>query len=349
MFLFKLNNYLISYTKMILNLSNKNLTSLAGITIASNVAGLILDNNKLTDISGIPSTVHTVSLNNNSTLTNLSSIPEGVVQVFANNCVITSSTIIPSTLTYLHLNNNNITDLLFLNGISIIDLELSSNSITSLQYCPSTVVKLNISSNNLSSFLYLPVSVIELNVSYNSNLTNFIDITESHLVRNLDITGTGITSLTGLNSLCQLIYNNNSNILSDIPNTLVSINKERMYSGKNTTESNIQFSLPSDGYVIKNGTVMRKISTIIVKDNINYSICLVNASIDSGTIEMKLVQINKGVPITILTATLDSTSSNNIYEFNIDSCVNIRSIIELHVTKSSNTSTCTIEYCSIST
>lgn len=339
---------------MLLDLSGKNLTTLSGITFPSNVTDLILDNNSLTSLSGIPSEVKYLSLSNNSDIISLSGIPSEIHTIIANDCSIASNTTIPSSIKFLDLSGNNITDLNFLSSTSPTELVLSNNSITSLQYCPD-VLKLHVDNNGLSSLEYLPTSVTYLNVSYNS-LDDLSDLTGSHKIKYLDISGNNITSLTNLPSTCKILYNRGTGQLSGIPSTVRSIFNSNNSLYDNTINKSfndrtlypgyLTFPISSGGYSVNSAGTMKKISNIIITNNMKlFSKVILDVAVSFGSIEIKLVQIYKGGQKILLNKTFDDSQS--VYEILLVNYVKVKSTIELQGRKNGGFSKGIINYCAL--
>lgn len=338
---------------MLLDFSGKNLTDLSGITFPSNVTDLILDNNSLTSLSGLPSEVRYLSLSNNSGITSLSGIPSEIHTIIAHDCSITSSTTIPTDIKFLDLSSNDITDLNFLSGMTPNELVLSNNIISSLQYCPN-VTKLHVDNNSLSSLEYLPTSVIYLNVSNNS-LTDLSDLTGSHVILYLDISGNSITSLSNLPSTCRTLYNRGTGQLSNVPGTVKSIynTNNDIYDNTvnksfNTSNSNgLSFPIAPGGYSVTSAGTIKKISNIIVINDTKWFIKLIiNIVVDSGTVDIKLVQIHKGGQKILLEKTFDD--SQTVYEIPLINYVKVKSSIELQGKKGSGGSKAIVYYCALS-
>ncbi len=198
-----------------------NLVSLSSVTFPSNVLSINIDNCKLTDLVGLPSTVMTIDASNNKSLVTLTD-NAAVTQIIATNCAITSSTLIPTNIVNLNLRNNLISgDLTFLqNCVNLSILRLSYNKITSLLNCPATVKNLEVNNNLLTNLQYLPITVQFLDVSYN-NISDISHLTINHDLNIIQAINTGITNLLSLPPSCTDIITDNMTSLSNIPITLI--------------------------------------------------------------------------------------------------------------------------------
>jgi hypothetical protein len=316
---------------MLLDLKNQNLTTLVGMSFPSNIDELILDNNNLSSLQGLPDGLVKLHVNNNNSLTSLQYAPDTVTEICANNCAITSSTTVPAALVYLSLNFNDLTSLSFLSSCyALITLYVNNNKITSLLDCPSTVTFLYISNNSLTNLLYLPLSVVYLDISNNA-VTALTDFTDDHITQTLNISNTSVTSLTGIPPTCQFIrtYNNNiSGIYLDPPAQVLEIRQvtENTTHLKNVT---ILFPIQESGLSIRNTTMTRLTSIIYPGTIISVGNITFNLEMNSGTVTLKLVQINKKTKLGKTLFTTSVTSSNSIYDIPLPNILNVQSTLEL--------------------
>tara|TARA_Y100000356_G_C11261498_1_gene293947 strand:+ start:3070 stop:4503 length:1434 start_codon:yes stop_codon:yes gene_type:complete len=115
-------------------------------------------------------------------ITNISNIPKGIVSLNCDDNLLTSLLNLPSTLEFISVHNNLISDINIFELKKLTNLNISHNKITQLEYLPSSLVELNCESNDLytldcSNLINLKI----LNVS--NNKITVID----NLPENLDI------------------------------------------------------------------------------------------------------------------------------------------------------------------
>lgn len=202
---------------------DKTLTTLVGLNVQSDIIILNVAHCGLTDLNGLPATVTDLNVSNNQNLSTLTT-NSAITKITAANCLITTSTLVPLNLVNLYLNNNLLSgNLQFLQNCTKLQvLDLSHNTISSLQYCPTSVIELTITDNSLTNLLYLPTTVKSLNISQN-NIANLSNLTANHTLQVLTAVDTTITNLANLPSTCVQFVTNNSRYLTNIPITLKSI------------------------------------------------------------------------------------------------------------------------------
>jgi hypothetical protein len=317
-------------SNLLLDLRYQKLTTLADLTIPSNITELLLDYNNLTSLQGLPSGITKLSVNNNYNLTSLQYAPDSITELYADNCSITSSTPVPLNIEYLSLNFNNLTNFSFVkNSTNLYTLSVNNNLISSFIDCP-PITFLYISNNNLTNLQNLPTSIVFFDIS-NNPLTTLEDFTTDHTVQTLNISNTRVTSLTGIPPTCQFIYNYNNNnmgIYLNPPQQVIKIQQDKFMS--ESLNKPIMFPFSHNGASIRTTTLSRLSSIIYPGHNLQVSYATFNLEIiSSGTVTIKLVQISKRskLGVTLFTTTCDQ--DNFIYELAIPTIQNIPSKIEL--------------------
>lgn len=321
---------------MIYNLAGRGLTTLSGLTFPAHTTKIILDGNNLTSLSGLPTGISYVSICGNSSLVSLSDVPEGVVTIVADDCAITSSTTVPSTLKYLYINNNELTNLSFLSGMTMDSVFASNNNITSLTGCPDAK-ELVVSNNSLTNLQNLSTAVKRLDVSHN-NLSDITDLTESHQITQINISGNSITSLSGIPSSCHIVNDYNSNVvtLTNVPTSVLRIDSHRVSTTGRYGSSSYIFPVRDSGYRISSSSFSIITRGVVCSYLGPFNKLLVNIS-GNGVINMRVVQVVNNDDIVISDKNIDG-SVNDVHVLYLDNYVNVTSTIEIHAKKVSGSS-----------
>ena len=134
---------------MTFDISNRNLTSLVGVTFPENVQILYCENNQLTSLKGCPPSVQRLYLYNNQ-LTSLEGCPPSVQILYCHNNQLTSLEYCSLSVQELYCGNNRLTSL---EGCpsSVQQLYCWNNQLTSLEGCSPSVQKLCCWSNPLNT------------------------------------------------------------------------------------------------------------------------------------------------------------------------------------------------------
>lgn len=142
---------------------------------------LTADDNKLTSVSEVPSTVIKLSFNNNPTLTSLSTLPtnlSALTSLSLSNCsLLDLANLYVSSLPniiYLDISFNYVADLSPLSSCSHLNVLVASNNrVTSCAGIPNSIINCNVSANELASLSELPIdNLIDLNVDDNESLSD---------------------------------------------------------------------------------------------------------------------------------------------------------------------------------
>lgn len=196
---------------LIIDMSNMGLTSLAGYTFSSEISGLNLSNNSFVDLTTIPTSINTLIINDNPTLTSLNGTPENVTVIYARNCGLTSTQYISSNVGLADLRNNNIsslTDLSLCTNLTI--LLLDNNSLTSIAGIPSNIKRLSLSNNNITSLVEISTTCTELYLN-NNPISSSNGIPNSLIT--LEISGTNIPLSTLPN--CPMVVTKRGDTITD--------------------------------------------------------------------------------------------------------------------------------------
>ena len=148
-----------------LDVSNKSIADLTGIHGFTALQGLSCNENQLTSLPTLPSSMTFLNSRNNQ-LTGLPALPASLTVLYCDYNLITTLPALPAGLTQLLLNNNLLTNLPTLPN-SITRLDFQHNAITTLPTLPTNLTKLYCAGNSLTSLPTLPSSLITLSCPLN--------------------------------------------------------------------------------------------------------------------------------------------------------------------------------------
>ena len=178
-----------------LNVSDKEIASLAGIGRFTALTSLDCSINELTALPALPSGLTELNCSYNG-LTVLPALPSGLTDLDCSSNPLTSLSRLPSGLTKINCYNSLLTSLSELPS-SLSELTCSLNKLTSLPALPSGLTTLNCADNRLTSLPALPSNLSEINCT-NNRLTSLPALPSSLL--ELYCTNNRLTSLPALPS-----------------------------------------------------------------------------------------------------------------------------------------------------
>lgn len=224
-----------------LNISNKNISSLAGIENfeGTGIKYLYGSSNQLTSLPNLPSSLTELNCSNNELII-LPELPSSLKYLYCSGNQLTSLPNLPSSLTDLYCSDNQLTSLPDL-PTNLIDLACYGNQLTSLPNLPGSLIRLQCFGNPLGNLPVLPSSLTELNCSMNK-LTDLPNLPDDLISLNCDYNGLIILpELPG--SLTYLYCSSNQlTSLPDLPSDLTefdcSYNFLNVFAGSIYTQIN---------------------------------------------------------------------------------------------------------------
>ncbi len=183
-----------------LSCSNHSLTSL-NLTACTSLKTLYAPGNKLTSITGIPSTIESINVGNNkfTTLTIIDMRNLKTLNVSDN-----------TALTSLICEDNALTSLNYSGCTALTKIDCEKNQLTSLGALPTSVTNLICSSNNLASLPTLPSGMTRLECSFNK-ITSLSSLPKELNHLSADNNKLTLLSVAGLGEL-QYLYCHNNNL-----------------------------------------------------------------------------------------------------------------------------------------
>jgi uncharacterized repeat protein (TIGR01451 family) len=195
----------------IMNVSNREIADLTGIEYFPSLVFLECNNNKLTSLPSLPSSLSILYCYDNQ-LTSLPSLPPNLGLLWCSNNELTSIPSLPSNLDVLSCDNNHLTTLPALSP-PLRNLNCGNNELTSLAPLPASLTSLSCRANLLSNLPSLNASLRYL-ICDSNQLTILPALNDSIVY--LDCQNNQLTSLPVLPSSLQQIYCG-FNLLDSIP------------------------------------------------------------------------------------------------------------------------------------
>jgi len=183
-----------------INVSSKNIKSLAGLEHFTELRRLDCGSNQLTSLPALPSSLHSLDCYSNQ-LTSLPALPSNLDMLLCGGNQLTSLPALPSSLRVLNCGGNQLTSLPALPSF-LTDLYCDSNQLTLLPALPSSLEGLFCYSNQLTSLPALPPS-LEILYCANNRLSSLpklpaalksLDCIENQLTT-IDVTGLSLDML----------------------------------------------------------------------------------------------------------------------------------------------------------
>jgi len=152
-----------------LNVSNHNISNLKGIQAFQNLQTLNCEQNQLTNIPSLPSTLKNLNCGQNQ-LISISALPSTLKYFYCDDNQLSNLPALPISLFNLICSNNQLTNLPTLPP-NLYELRCDTNQLTNLPTLPSAMISLHCYSNFLTSLPTLPFNLNSLYCGYNQ-LTN---------------------------------------------------------------------------------------------------------------------------------------------------------------------------------
>ena len=238
---------------MDVDLSGLSLQNLSAYTIATNdIVHLDISNNQFSSLASISSlAINKLIVKGNIQLTSLAGIPSSVTYLDVSYCGLTNLNGIPSGIKHLLAAGNYISDISALSTVTgpMHTLDLSNNNLTSFVNIPECH-KLYLNNNQIATF---DATVLATFVYIRNNpISSWSGIETWTKTREIDITGTSITSLAlSLNDVI-LINDKPSNIVDFTGRTVVSLRRNEYIGRHKVFYASIEYNslslIPLSGY-----------------------------------------------------------------------------------------------------
>lgn len=201
------------YPFKMLSVSNKGITSLAGIEhfFSLGLEYLYCEDNQLISLPELPNTLILINCYNNE-LTSLPALPDSLEILYCYNNELTSLPELPDSLQRLRCNTNKLTSLPELPA-SLEYLECQENDLTVLPRLPSNLIRLYCGHNKLESLPELPDSIESINC-WGNNLESLPALPDS--LDYLQCSYNRIKSLPSISESLQTL-DCRYNLLTDLP------------------------------------------------------------------------------------------------------------------------------------
>lgn len=198
-------------SRVSLDLNDRNISNLQGIQYFNKLENLSCDNNNITILPSLPSTLKTFYCNNNRIGT-LSGLPDGITTLGCSHNKLTSLPLLPE-LEYLYCNNNELTSLPL--SPKMVCVDCSSNKFTSLY----------INAKFSLSELYCNDNELLTVLDCSQNTLTKLEITGCTAMDKLDCSDNNLRSLPSLPGNMTKLYchGNKLTSLSELPSGLMTL------------------------------------------------------------------------------------------------------------------------------